>query len=194
MFYQWWFWSKDKWFRCYRNKSHCYRYDRVASCCRHERVISGSFPVAVRSLFRHCRFVLVTTRLFHTSLRIPSFPRCYMIVAVYAAGSSPSIATGSGRWCRFAKLLQVWFWWSRDPNFVIMPLIILLFHMIIMLCCRIILLCHNIILLCYTSILLCFEEESKGSGSKLPWALRFRCAMNDMIVWDVDSFLETWVV
>ena len=173
MFYQRRFWSNIKWFRCYRNKSHCCRYDRVVML--QDRYAGGL-------LFRCFGFVLVSTRSFHIVLRIPHFLRCCKIVAIYVVGSLPSIAVGSGRCCRFTKLLQVRFWWSGDPDFVIMPQIILLCHRIILLCyriillchgiillcCRIILLCHVIIFLCCRIILLCFEEESKGFGRKLP--------------------------
>ena len=38
-FYQWRFWSKDKWFRCCRIKLHCCRYDGVVSCCKHEGIV-----------------------------------------------------------------------------------------------------------------------------------------------------------
>lgn len=63
--------SKVKWFRCCRIKSHCCKYDGVASCCMHERVVVGSKPVVAgsfqllqdrdyccRCMLRCCRIIL----------------------------------------------------------------------------------------------------------------------------------------
>lgn len=97
-----------------------------------------------------CRFVFVVIPRW-----LERIPRCCRIVVVYATGSSSSVFAGSGCCCRFAELPQNWFWWSRDPDFVIIPRITLLCH-------GIILLCHGIILLYCMINLLRFEEAIKG--------------------------------
>ena len=76
-FYQWRFSSKDRWFRCYRIKLHCCKYDGVVSCCRHEGIVmlqNHSYRFVFQLLQDRrrlcCRIIVVCCCRFGTSLQV----------------------------------------------------------------------------------------------------------------------------
>ena len=215
MFYQWWFWSKIKWFRCCGNKTHCCRYDGVASCYRHERG-------RCRIISRCCRFVtLLQVDERDCCCKIAMLQDCYFVAAgsFLSLHNHSTLAWGShifrdAAWSSSSMmqdhhplLLQDWDVVAGSPN-----------------CCRFDFgghgiptssLCHGSF--CYAMGSSCYAAGSfcYAMGSFCYAAGLFCCALrrnqrglvasyrepfnsvalkDEWTVWDVDSFLETWVV